>query len=234
MRRSTLPIRPVARGAGRLLGVVNVRTTAEPSCDARRARCRRPLRRPRRPLPRDEREQLGLDEDFSAAGIGALLGMGSAPGKTNLLTAAAAQRLGEEPRSLEIWAAARDPPRRSIPSRRRTRCGRCWTSCTCGRSSSRAARSRGGALSARRSASCRLRSGARRGSTRSTRAPHAARSVSVARDRVVPALPGTGAAREAARARGRRGAQPYEQSEEAVAVHLVELLGETRRVVGGR
>jgi Saccharopine dehydrogenase NADP binding domain len=54
-------------------------------------------------------EQLELDRDFSSAGVGALLGMGSAPGKTNLLTAAAAERLGEEPRSLEIWAAARDP-----------------------------------------------------------------------------------------------------------------------------
>jgi lysine 6-dehydrogenase len=54
-------------------------------------------------------EQLGLDEEFRAAGLGALLGMGSAPGKTNLLTAAAAQRQGEVPRSLEIWAAARDP-----------------------------------------------------------------------------------------------------------------------------
>jgi Saccharopine dehydrogenase NADP binding domain len=54
-------------------------------------------------------EQLALHEEFSARGVGALLGMGSAPGKTNLLTAAAAARLGEEPRSLEIWAAARDP-----------------------------------------------------------------------------------------------------------------------------
>ena len=54
-------------------------------------------------------EQLGLDGEFRAAGLGALLGMGSAPGKTNLLAAAAARRLGEEPRALEIWAAARDP-----------------------------------------------------------------------------------------------------------------------------
>lgn len=54
-------------------------------------------------------EQLALDGEFRAAGLGALLGMGSAPGKTNLLTAAAARRLAEEPRSLEIWAAARDP-----------------------------------------------------------------------------------------------------------------------------
>jgi Saccharopine dehydrogenase NADP binding domain len=54
-------------------------------------------------------EQLRLDPEFTAAGRGALLGMGSAPGKTNLLTAAAALRLGEAPSSLEIWAAARDP-----------------------------------------------------------------------------------------------------------------------------
>lgn len=54
-------------------------------------------------------EQLALDGEFAEAGVGALLGMGSAPGKTNLLTAAAARRLREEPRSLEIWAAARDP-----------------------------------------------------------------------------------------------------------------------------
>ena len=54
-------------------------------------------------------QQLELDGEFSAAGFGALLGMGSAPGKTNLLAAAAAARLAEEPRSLEIWAAARDP-----------------------------------------------------------------------------------------------------------------------------
>ena len=54
-------------------------------------------------------EQLALDEHFRRAGVGALLGMGSAPGKTNLLTAAAAARLREEPRSLEIWAAGRDP-----------------------------------------------------------------------------------------------------------------------------
>jgi saccharopine dehydrogenase-like NADP-dependent oxidoreductase len=54
-------------------------------------------------------EQLSLDQEFAERGVGALLGMGSAPGKTNLLTAAAVARLGEEPRSLEIWAAARDP-----------------------------------------------------------------------------------------------------------------------------
>lgn len=54
-------------------------------------------------------EQLGLDVEFAERGVGALLGMGSAPGKTNLLTAAAVARLGQEPRTLEIWAASRDP-----------------------------------------------------------------------------------------------------------------------------
>lgn len=53
--------------------------------------------------------QLGFDAEFRERGLGALLGMGSAPGKTNLLAAAAAARLGEEPTSFEIWAATRDP-----------------------------------------------------------------------------------------------------------------------------
>jgi saccharopine dehydrogenase-like NADP-dependent oxidoreductase len=35
--------------------------------------------------------------------------MGSAPGKTNLLARAAAGRLGKTPERLEIWAATRDP-----------------------------------------------------------------------------------------------------------------------------
>lgn len=55
------------------------------------------------------REQLELDDAFRSAGLTAILGLGSAPGKTNLLAAAAASRLGEDPRSLEIWAASRDP-----------------------------------------------------------------------------------------------------------------------------
>lgn len=55
------------------------------------------------------KQQLGLDEDFRAAGLTALLGMGSAPGKTNLLASGAVHRLGTEPESMEIWAATRDP-----------------------------------------------------------------------------------------------------------------------------
>jgi saccharopine dehydrogenase-like NADP-dependent oxidoreductase len=55
------------------------------------------------------RKQLELDDDVRREGLTAILGLGSAPGKTNLLAAAAARRLGDEPRSLEIWAASRDP-----------------------------------------------------------------------------------------------------------------------------
>jgi Saccharopine dehydrogenase NADP binding domain len=55
------------------------------------------------------RRQVELSPRFAGAGLTALLGMGSAPGKTNLLARAAVARLGEEPRSLEIWAATRDP-----------------------------------------------------------------------------------------------------------------------------
>jgi saccharopine dehydrogenase-like NADP-dependent oxidoreductase len=55
------------------------------------------------------REQLELDDDFREAGLKAILGMGSAPGKTNLLASAAVRRLSGEPVSMEIWAATRDP-----------------------------------------------------------------------------------------------------------------------------
>jgi saccharopine dehydrogenase-like NADP-dependent oxidoreductase len=55
------------------------------------------------------RRQLELDTEFRRAGLTAIIGMGSAPGKTNLLARAAAARLAGEPASLEIWAASRDP-----------------------------------------------------------------------------------------------------------------------------
>jgi saccharopine dehydrogenase-like NADP-dependent oxidoreductase len=55
------------------------------------------------------RRQLELDDAFRAAGLTAILGMGSAPGKTNLLARAAAERLGSPPKRIEIWAATRDP-----------------------------------------------------------------------------------------------------------------------------
>jgi saccharopine dehydrogenase-like NADP-dependent oxidoreductase len=61
------------------------------------------------------KEQLELDAEFRERGVGALLGMGSAPGKTNLLAAAAVARLAAEPTSLEIWAVTRDPAAEGHP-----------------------------------------------------------------------------------------------------------------------
>jgi saccharopine dehydrogenase-like NADP-dependent oxidoreductase len=55
------------------------------------------------------KRQLELDNAFRTAGLTAILGLGSAPGKTNLLASAAARRLGADPVSMEIWAATRDP-----------------------------------------------------------------------------------------------------------------------------
>ena len=55
------------------------------------------------------RRQLELDGEFRSAGRTAILGLGSAPGKTNLLARLAAERVGGEPVVMEIWAATRDP-----------------------------------------------------------------------------------------------------------------------------
>jgi lysine 6-dehydrogenase len=57
-------------------------------------------------------EQLGLSSRFEEGGLLALLGIGSAPGKTNLLAARAVRELAGEPVSISISAAGRDldPP----------------------------------------------------------------------------------------------------------------------------
>jgi hypothetical protein len=55
------------------------------------------------------RRQLELDDEFRAVGRTAILGLGSAPGKTNLLARLAAERVGGAPVAMEIWAATRDP-----------------------------------------------------------------------------------------------------------------------------
>jgi saccharopine dehydrogenase-like NADP-dependent oxidoreductase len=55
------------------------------------------------------RRQLELDDEFRKSGLTAILGLGSAPGKTNLLARAAVERLRAPPAALEIWAASRDP-----------------------------------------------------------------------------------------------------------------------------
>lgn len=53
--------------------------------------------------------QLELHDRFREQGLTAILGMGSAPGKTNLLARAAVERLNGEPRAMRIWAVTRDP-----------------------------------------------------------------------------------------------------------------------------
>ncbi len=57
-------------------------------------------------------EQLTLHERFESAGLLALLGMGSAPGKTNLMAAVATEQLGGEVDRIDITAGGRDldPP----------------------------------------------------------------------------------------------------------------------------
>ncbi len=56
--------------------------------------------------------QLELDAEFRDAGLLGLLGMGSSPGKTNVMAAAAVRKLGEKPRRIDVLAAGRDlaPP----------------------------------------------------------------------------------------------------------------------------
>lgn len=61
------------------------------------------------------RRQLELGEAFAGAGFTAIVGMGSAPGKTNLLACAAVERLGAPPSAMEIWAVTRDPAAKTHP-----------------------------------------------------------------------------------------------------------------------
>ncbi|HWI21923.1 MAG TPA: saccharopine dehydrogenase NADP-binding domain-containing protein [Baekduia sp.] len=57
-------------------------------------------------------DQLELDSRFREAGLLALLGMGSAPGKTNVMAARAVRALGAPPERIDVLAAGRDldPP----------------------------------------------------------------------------------------------------------------------------
>ncbi|MEA2428050.1 MAG: hypothetical protein QOF37_1678 [Thermoleophilaceae bacterium] len=52
--------------------------------------------------------QLELDREFRDAGLLGLLGMGSSPGKTNVMAARAVELLGEPPRSIDVVEAGRD------------------------------------------------------------------------------------------------------------------------------
>jgi lysine 6-dehydrogenase len=68
-------------------------------------------------------EQLELSPRFEAAGLLALLGIGSAPGKTNLMALRAVRELGGSVDSIHVSAAGRDPdppPGFSIPYALRT------------------------------------------------------------------------------------------------------------------
>jgi saccharopine dehydrogenase-like NADP-dependent oxidoreductase len=55
------------------------------------------------------RRQLELDERFREAGLLAVLGMGSTPGKTNVMAARAAELLGGRTERFVVAAAGRDP-----------------------------------------------------------------------------------------------------------------------------
>jgi lysine 6-dehydrogenase len=68
-------------------------------------------------------KQLELHDDFRRAGLIAVLGIGSAPGKTNLMALKAVRRLGGEVQAVHVAAAGRDPdapPGLSLPYALRT------------------------------------------------------------------------------------------------------------------
>jgi saccharopine dehydrogenase-like NADP-dependent oxidoreductase len=60
-------------------------------------------------------EQLELDGRFRDAGLLAVLGMGSTPGKTNVMAARAVELLGDEVERIVVAAAGRDPDPPSGP-----------------------------------------------------------------------------------------------------------------------
>ena len=67
--------------------------------------------------------QLELDDELRAAGLLGILGIGSSPGKTNVMAALAVRRLGERPERIDVVAAGRDldpPDGFSVPYSLRT------------------------------------------------------------------------------------------------------------------
>ena len=67
--------------------------------------------------------QLELDEELRGAGLLGILGIGSSPGKTNVMAALAVRRLGDRPERIDVVAAGRDidpPDGFSVPYSLRT------------------------------------------------------------------------------------------------------------------
>jgi saccharopine dehydrogenase (NAD+, L-lysine-forming) len=55
------------------------------------------------------KQQLELHEQFERAGLTAVLGIGSSPGKTNVMARFGAEQLGVPVRSIDVMAGGRDP-----------------------------------------------------------------------------------------------------------------------------
>ena len=55
------------------------------------------------------KKQLELDSQFASAGLTAVLGIGSSPGKTNLMARYGAELFGDPVRSIDVVAGGRDP-----------------------------------------------------------------------------------------------------------------------------
>ena len=144
--RRTSPI-PGASGTASLDGRLRRHRVAalplQPRSDGRRARRRRPLRRPGRPLPRDARAAEARAGLRARAACMAILGMGSAPGILNVLAVRAARDL-ETVTEVHCMVGAVDRTRWREACRRSasvTRPTRCSTSSRCHRPCSAMARS---------------------------------------------------------------------------------------------
>ena len=59
--------------------------------------------------------QLELDDDFTTVGKLALLGMGSSPGKTNVMGVRAVEELGATRKLMDVYAAGLDRSSRTMP-----------------------------------------------------------------------------------------------------------------------
>ena len=165
----------------------------QPGGDGRLSRGGMPLPRPRRPLLDDRLASSSSRPSSRAAGLLALLGIGSAPGKTNLMAETAVRQLGavralserrrgtgstrctsSRPGAISIRRRVQRSLRASDPARRARRCGRGPARRPPARRSSRS-RMVESSTSASRSATGRRSTRCTPSSTRSARASAAAR-----------------------------------------------------------